>query len=85
MHHGSCDLTFVCSLSDAAAPPLPYDCIANPLNTSVAVIAAEMITWGGGTLNMNPTTNDIAAPTELNGIHLVTAKRALSTIIHFRL
>ncbi len=31
---------------------------------------------------MNPTTNDIAAPTELNGIHLVTAKRALSTILY---
>jgi hypothetical protein len=42
-----------------------------------------MITCIGGRLNMNPTTNDIAAPTELNGIHFVTAKRALSTIISF--
>jgi hypothetical protein len=42
-----------------------------------------MITCVGGTPNTNPTTNDIAAPTELSGIHLVTAKRALSTIILF--
>jgi hypothetical protein len=44
-----------------------------------------MITCVGGTPSTNPTTNDIAAPTELNGIHLVTAKRALSTIISFLL
>jgi hypothetical protein len=69
--------------SFSSSDALPYDCIANALKISVAVIAAEMITCVGGTLNMNPTTNEIAAPIELNGIHFITAKRALSTIISF--
>jgi hypothetical protein len=30
-----------------------------------------MITCAGGSPNTNPTTNDIAAPTELKGIHFV--------------
>jgi len=53
----------------------------SPVKIRVAVIAADMITCGGGRWNTNPTTKDIAAPTELYGIHFVIANFALSTII----
>ena len=53
--------------------------MASPLNTSTAVIAADMITCGAGSWSTNPATNDIAAPAELSGSHFVTTKCALST------